>query len=236
MGEARLRAAARIGLAALLASALAACAETQLVSHAVKEMQDQPVATGSYKVGQPYQINGHWYYPAVDYGYRETGIASWYGPQFHGQPTANGEIFDMNAISAAHRTLPLPSMVRVTNLANGRSLVVRLNDRGPFARGRIVEYLAPGCPATGLLPRRHGTGPGSKSCRMKAVRRLCWPRRAACRKMAPSSPRRRGSRSKPESLPPPGGAAVPAEPMAEPIAPARVRNARSRPRANRSAR
>ena len=219
MGEARLRAAARIGLAALLASALAACAETQLVSHAVKEMQDQPVATGSYKVGQPYQINGHWYYPAVDYGYRETGIASWYGPQFHGQPTANGEIFDMNAISAAHRTLPLPSMVRVTNLANGRSLVVRLNDRGPFARGRIVDISRRGAQLLGFY--RDGTArvrveimPDESRQAALLAQKGRLPQDGPVVAAAPRV------EVEAESLPPPGGAAVPAEPMAEPIAPA----------------
>ena len=90
-------------------------------------------------MGKPYQIQGVWYYPAVDYTYKETGIASWYGPQFDGKPTANGETFDQWQVSAAHKTLPLPSIVRVTNLENGRSLVVRINDRGPYARGRIID-------------------------------------------------------------------------------------------------
>ena len=87
--------------------------------------QRRPDQTGVYKVGKPYQIRGAWYYPAVDYEYSETGIASWYGPKFHGRDTANGERFDMNLLTAAHRTLPLPSFVRVTNLDNGRSLVLR---------------------------------------------------------------------------------------------------------------
>ncbi len=98
-----------------------------------------PAQVGNYKIGKPYEIAGQWYYPAVDYEYSETGIASWYGPKFHGKQTANGEIFDQHEISAAHRTLPLPSMVRVTNLENGRSLDVRVNDRGPFAHGRIID-------------------------------------------------------------------------------------------------
>ncbi len=96
-------------------------------------------AIGKYKVGRPYRIDGIWYYPKVDYDYVETGIASWYGPGFHGKKTANGEIYDQDALTAAHRTLPMPSLVRVTNLQNGRSLVVRLNDRGPFKRGRIID-------------------------------------------------------------------------------------------------
>jgi peptidoglycan lytic transglycosylase len=92
-----------------------------------------------YKVGAPYQIGGVWYYPAVDYNYDETGVASWYGEAFDQQYTANGEIFDLNQLTAAHRTLPMPSIVQVTNLENGRSLQLRVNDRGPFARARIVD-------------------------------------------------------------------------------------------------
>jgi len=93
-----------------------------------------------YKIGTPYKINGKWYYPAVDYDYKEIGIASWYGPGFHGKKTANGEIFDQNKVSAAHRTLPMPSIVRVTNLENGKVLPkVRVNDRGPFAGNRIID-------------------------------------------------------------------------------------------------
>ena len=94
---------------------------------------------GTYKVGNPYQIAGVWYRPAEDYSYDETGIASWYGEDFHGKYTANGEIFDLNAMTAAHRTLPMPSIVQVTNLDNGRTVVLRVNDRGPFARGRIID-------------------------------------------------------------------------------------------------
>ncbi len=123
---------------------LAGCAQKQLAERSVAAVggpaQPTPAPTpDAYKVGNPYQIDGRWYYPRVDYAYRETGIASWYGPGFHGKPTANGEIFDQNALTGAHRTLPLPSMVRVTNLDNGRSLKVRINDRGPFKNGRIID-------------------------------------------------------------------------------------------------
>lgn len=107
-------------------------------SYQVKENVTGP-ATGGYKIGKPYQINGVWYYPSEDYSYDETGIASWYGPDFHGKYTANGDIFDQNGLSAAHRTLPMPSIVRVTNLENGRSIEVKVNDRGPFAHGRILD-------------------------------------------------------------------------------------------------
>ena len=126
---------------ALSGALLGACAETQLITHTAKRItraqEVQPQVT--YKVGNPYQIGGVWYYPAEDYAYDERGIASWYGPKFHRRPTANGEIFDMNNLSAAHRTLPMPSFVRVINLENGRSLNLRVNDRGPFVRGRIID-------------------------------------------------------------------------------------------------
>jgi rare lipoprotein A len=124
--------------AAILAVGLVGCAETKLVSTTVKSL-DKPQATPGYKIGRPYQVNGVWYYPAEDFNYSETGIASWYGDEFAGRPTANGEIFRPNEISAAHRTLPMPSIVRVTNLENGRALAVRINDRGPFAHGRIID-------------------------------------------------------------------------------------------------
>ncbi len=122
---------------------LAGCAETQLVVHTAKKMQTgtrtPAVTTGVYKVGQPYQIKGIWYYPREDPNYDQTGIASWYGDPFHGRRTANGETYDMNAMTAAHKTLPMPTKVRVTNLENGRSLILRVNDRGPFVNGRIID-------------------------------------------------------------------------------------------------
>lgn len=115
------------------------CSETTFLINSAKRIGswgDEPI----YKVGNPYKINGKWYYPAVDYQYDEVGIASWYGPGFHGKTTANGEVFDQNKISAAHRTLPMPSVVKVTNLENGLVLEkVRINDRGPFARNRIID-------------------------------------------------------------------------------------------------
>lgn len=92
-----------------------------------------------YKVGNPYKVAGRWYHPKEDPNYNRVGTASWYGQQFQGRLTANGEIFDMNLLSAAHTTLPLPSIVEVTNLENGRSVTVRLNDRGPFVGDRIID-------------------------------------------------------------------------------------------------
>ncbi len=101
-----------------------------------------PPNAGVYKVGQPYQIDNVWYYPREQPDYDETGIASWYGPTFYGHRTANGEMYDGNQLTAAHRTLPMPVNVRVTNLDNGKSILVRVNDRGPYARGRIIDLSA----------------------------------------------------------------------------------------------
>jgi rare lipoprotein A len=132
-------------LAICAAFLLSACAETQFVMHGAKELTGSANSSkvaktkGRYKVGNPYQIKETWYYPAENFKYAETGIASWYGPQFHGKRTANGETFDMNSLTAAHRTLPMPSAVRVVNLTNGRSIILRVNDRGPFARSRIID-------------------------------------------------------------------------------------------------
>jgi rare lipoprotein A len=139
----------RATLAALCLLALAACAETEVVAHAAKGVGPSN-QTGNYKVGTPYQIAGTWYYPAVDMAYEETGIASWYGADFHGKRTANGEDYDMNELTAAHRTLPMPSIVRVTNLENGRSIKLRINDRGPFARGRILDVSRRGAQLLGF--------------------------------------------------------------------------------------
>src|SRR5690242_2668096 len=94
---------------------------------------------GMYKVGAPYTIDGVTYTPMEEFAHVETGIASWYGPGFHGKYTANGEVYDQSDRTAAHRTLQMPSVVRVTNLDNGRSTVVRVNDRGPYARGRVID-------------------------------------------------------------------------------------------------
>jgi len=94
---------------------------------------------GHYKLGRAYEINGRWYEPVYEPEYSARGIASWYGEPFHGRKTANGERFDKNRLSAAHTTLPLPSLVEVTNLENGRSLVLRVNDRGPFVGDRLID-------------------------------------------------------------------------------------------------
>ena len=97
---------------------------------------------GRYQVGKPYKIRGKWYHPKEDPGLRQTGLASWYGPNFHGRLTANGEIYDQYSLSAAHPTMPLPSYAKVTNLTNGREVMVRVNDRGPYAHGRVIDLSA----------------------------------------------------------------------------------------------
>ncbi len=128
--------------------ALAGCSEVKLALHVVKKLsletqETEPLPPSAeeegYKLGQPYEIDHVWYFPSYDSNYDRTGTASWYGHPFHGRPTANGERYDMNDVTAAHPTLPLPSRVRVTNLENGRQLVVRVNDRGPFIDGRLID-------------------------------------------------------------------------------------------------
>ncbi len=125
---------------------LGGCAEVSLLGHAASEMKglgdtggSGGVNRGERKVGKPYQVDSIWYYPKDQPNYQETGIASWYGEPFHGRRTANGAIYDMNQLTAAHKTLPMPTDVRVTNLENGRSIVVTVNDRGPFVHGRIID-------------------------------------------------------------------------------------------------
>jgi rare lipoprotein A len=105
----------------------------------VEPGQPVPKGGGVYRVGKPYTVAGRTYVPEEDTNYVAEGMASWYGDDFHGRYTANGEIFDMNSISAAHPTLPLPSYARVTNLRNHRSIIVRINDRGPYAHNRIID-------------------------------------------------------------------------------------------------
>src|SRR4051794_31356859 len=98
-----------------------------------------PKGGGTYRVGKPYTVAGRVYVPEEDMNYREEGMASWYGNDFHGRLTANGEIFDMGSLTAAHPTLPMPCYARVTNVSNGKSLIVRVNDRGPYHGNRLID-------------------------------------------------------------------------------------------------
>lgn len=105
----------------------------------IEDGQPVPKGGGTYRVGKPYVVAGRTYVPEENVSYRAEGIASWYGDDFHGRLTANGEIYDMHSISAAHPTLPMPSYARVTNLGTKKSIVVRINDRGPFAADRVID-------------------------------------------------------------------------------------------------
>lgn len=137
-------------LIAAMLPAIAACA-----GGARPEMARLPVVTDPAPIVsgtmRAYQVRGRWYRPAEQPGYDETGLASWYGGQFNGRPTATGERFDMHALTAAHKTLPLPGLVEVTNLANGRRVVVRVNDRGPFVDNRIIDLSRGAAEALGML-------------------------------------------------------------------------------------
>lgn len=135
---------------------MTACSQIELGSHMYKkfnrpETQTASQSKGTFKVGKPYQIKGTTYYPEETYDYVETGIASWYGPGFHASKTASGERYDQNELTAAHRTLQMPSLVRVTNLDTGRSVVVRVNDRGPFAKGRIIDVSSKAAELLGMV-------------------------------------------------------------------------------------
>jgi rare lipoprotein A len=105
----------------------------------VTDFRNMPRGGGRDQLGRPYQVRGKWYYPKEEPGYKRQGLASWYGSAFHGRLTANGEVYDMNHLSAAHPTMPLPSYARVTNLANGTSVIVRVNDRGPYHSNRVID-------------------------------------------------------------------------------------------------
>jgi rare lipoprotein A len=135
------------------APALAALALALAVG-ACSYSRGTPGPTGTpyraYMVGQPYEINGRTYYPREDFDYDRTGMASWYGSDYHGRRTSNGETYDMDSMTAAHPTLPMPTIVRVTNLENGRSVVVRINDRGPFVEDRIIDMSRAGARELGF--------------------------------------------------------------------------------------
>jgi rare lipoprotein A len=137
----------RLALLAVLVVSLSACTEARLASHVIKQnhsvgsgaVNTNTANAGNFKIGKPYQVQGQWYYPKEQYELTETGIASWYGPGFQGKMTASGETFDTRELTAAHRTLQMPSLVRVTNLDNGKVVIVRVNDRGPFKKSRVID-------------------------------------------------------------------------------------------------
>jgi rare lipoprotein A len=141
--------AARAGALVAACAALANCSSSDRIvdprygvaasPRVVQPGEPVPKGGGAYRIGRPYVVGGRTYVPAENNRYRSEGLASWYGPDFHGRLTANGEVYDADGISAAHPTLPLPSYVRVTNLANQRSLIVRINDRGPYSPNREID-------------------------------------------------------------------------------------------------
>ncbi|MEM8785952.1 MAG: septal ring lytic transglycosylase RlpA family protein [Pseudomonadota bacterium] len=143
-----------------------------------------PVTQGVYKVGSPYRIKGKLYTPQLDPTYNRRGIASWYGRAFHGKRTANGETYDMTLMTAAHPTLPMPSLVRVTNLENGLSVDLRLNDRGPFAHDRIIDVSAKAAELLGF--KRQGTVEVQVTYLGRAPLNFVTPKAVATRGPAPS--------------------------------------------------
>jgi rare lipoprotein A len=167
------------------------------------------------KVGKPYVVFGVTYYPADDRDYDEKGIASWYGPGFHRGPTANGETYNQDDLTAAHKTLPLPSWVEVTNLDNGRQLVVRINDRGPFVDGRIIDLSRRSAQLLGV------DGPGLARVRVRRVYPAGdWalntpPLKPAAPLLAATSPAKPLAASPAGAAPPP--APAPAAPSAAPL-------------------
>ena len=129
---------AALGVAVFLAVVMALYGCRSASAPPAGRVEPPPARTPGYP--KPYRVNGVWYQPIPDaYGFKQRGTASWYGRKFHGRQTSNGETYDMYGISAAHKTLPFSTVVRVTNLRNGRRLDVRINDRGPFAKGRIID-------------------------------------------------------------------------------------------------
>lgn len=172
----------RLSTIALCAMSVSACTETEYLSHLFKNKGDseyassqrtynnttadgRPLQENGYKIGKPYNAMGQWYTPTESYSYDETGIASWYGPGFHGKRTANGEPYDAYAMTAAHPTLQLPCIARVTNLDNGRSVVVRVNDRGPFKRSRIMDVSKRAAEMLGMI------GAGTAKVRVQVLDR-----------------------------------------------------------------
>lgn len=165
---------------AFLAIMLAACATPP---------QQSTTVTPHYKVGAPYEINGRRYFPREDPTYDREGVASWYGRQFQGKPTANGEIFDKARLTAAHKTLPLPSFVQVENLENGRSITVRVNDRGPFVDDRIIDLSQAAARSLGFEEK------GLASVRVRFLSAAPLPSQSA----SPRKNRRNPSRERPNA-------------------------------------
>ena len=186
---AELRRWAPVGACAVIALLLAQCSSSHIDSQygvsasprVIDPGEPIPKGGGTYRVGSPYFVGGRMYVPQYDPHYTAVGLASWYGEDFHGRYTANGEVFDLGGISAAHPTMPLPSYARVTNLANGHSIIVRVNDRG---HPRITELSTFRCEQpncwifTAAAPPRFGSNMSAlRRCRARTI--ICWKRRYA---------------------------------------------------------
>ena len=191
----------RHGLVLGLALVLAACASSPrpgVVSKSPGAATRAPVAPPGVKIGKPYVVFGKTYVPHDDRGYDERGIASWYGPTFHAKPTATGEIYNQDDVTAAHKTLPMPSWVEVTNLDNGRKLTVRVNDRGPFVDGRIIDLSRRSAQLLGV------DRPGLANVRVRRVfPEGDWARTAPATQMAAATAPRAAA---PAPIPPPAPA------------------------------
>jgi len=135
---------------------LASCSSTPKTAALPTPSPATGTYPGHYKVGSPYKIENQWYYPKKEEHYSEVGMASWYGPGFHGHRTANGDYYNQQSLTVAHRTLPLPSIVRVTNVANGKSVIAMVNDRGPFSKKRIIDVSERVADLIGI--KQQGTG------------------------------------------------------------------------------
>ena len=144
----------QVFILSFVALALVACSTSAPTRKAGRMPRNDEMPKGDQgvkrKVGNPYKVAGVWYHPKEDPSYDQVGFASWYGRDFHGKKTANGEIYNMNALTAAHKTLPMPTYVKVTNLENNRSLVLRVNDRGPFVAGRLIDVSRRGAQLLGF--------------------------------------------------------------------------------------
>ena len=139
------------------------CAKKHISPGPARPAKGTAAPKGTYK---PYKVYGEKYYPIKSaHGYVEKGVASWYGKDFHGKKTANGEIYDMHAMTAAHKILPMNTKIRVTNLGNGKNAVLRVNDRGPFVNNRIVDLSYAGAKALGMV------GPGTAQVRLESLTR-----------------------------------------------------------------
>ncbi len=186
-----LRRAFRLSVVAAAAAVLAACASAGVTRGGPRLADAAPVVTDPAPIVsgtmRRYQIRGRWYQPEEQPNYDVVGQASWYGDQFNGRPTATGERFDMHALTAAHKTLPLPGLVEVTNLANGRRVVLRVNDRGPFVDGRIIDLSRGAAEALDMLSR----GVGEVRVRyLGRAPRLGGGARLQTAEVAPSAPAR----------------------------------------------